>query len=400
MRGARMAARLVETPARDVEGERAHRTGRRGRGVAAAALGVGAVMAVGLVRMDGDPASPPSAPVGASAPIERRTLAERESVSGTLGYRDERTVVHRSDASGGQGGAGSTSGGSAATLTRIARPGSVVRRGETLFEVDGRPVKLLYGSRPAHRTMRQGISGRDVRRLEENLAALGFGAGVVVDGRFTAATTAAVKRWQRADGVAATGRVPLGSVVFLPGARRAGAAKASLGAPLSDGAEVLATSSTRRVVKVELDVAKQSLVRRGDGVVVTLPDGRAVRGRIAQVGSVARPKEDGDAGASGEDASRELVIDVSVTLRSSRAAARLDAAPVGVDIARETRRSVLAVPVSALLARRGGGYALEVAGGRGRRLVAVETGLFADGYVEVSGRGVREGLRVVVADAG
>jgi hypothetical protein len=42
-----------------------------------------------------------------------------------------------------------------------------------------------------------------------------------------------------------------------------------------------------------------------------------------------------------------------------------------------------------------GRYAVEVLDGR-RRLAPVELGAFADGYVEVSGKGIREGARVVV----
>jgi len=52
------------------------------------------------------------------------------------------------------------------------------------------------------------------------------------------------------------------------------------------------------------------------------------------------------------------------------------------------------VPVNALLARRGGGYGVELAGGR--RIAPVQAGMFADGYVEVSGGSIREGTRVVV----
>jgi multidrug efflux system membrane fusion protein len=55
------------------------------------------------------------------------------------------------------------------------------------------------------------------------------------------------------------------------------------------------------------------------------------------------------------------------------------------------------VPVNALVARRGGGYGVELAAGR--RIVPVRTGLFAGGYVEVSGSGIRAGTRVVVPDA-
>ena len=56
--------------------------------------------------------------------------------------------------------------------------------------------------------------------------------------------------------------------------------------------------------------------------------------------------------------------------------------------------NVLAVPVNALVARRGGGYGVELA--TGHRIVPVHAGMFADGYVEVSGAAIREGTRVVV----
>jgi len=54
---------------------------------------------------------------------------------------------------------------------------------------------------------------------------------------------------------------------------------------------------------------------------------------------------------------------------------------------------VLAVPVEALLARRGGGFAVELVGGR---LMDVEPGLYAGGYVEVESD-LREGQTVVTA---
>jgi hypothetical protein len=51
------------------------------------------------------------------------------------------------------------------------------------------------------------------------------------------------------------------------------------------------------------------------------------------------------------------------------------------------------VPVTALLATAGGGYAVESAAAP-HRLIPVTTGLFAAGYVEISGRGIHPGLQV------
>jgi multidrug efflux pump subunit AcrA (membrane-fusion protein) len=71
---------------------------------------------------------------------------------------------------------------------------------------------------------------------------------------------------------------------------------------------------------------------------------------------------------------------------------------VGITTASVT--NVLVVPVTALLARSGGGYAVEVVGaGRTNHLVPVSLGLFddAEGLVAVTGPGVAAGQSVVVS---
>jgi hypothetical protein len=377
--------------------------------VAALALGAAAAGWLGFSSLaGGDQAEKPRASrPGSTATAARQTLVARELVEGTLGYADSRTLVNRLDSSGDSsgrdggdaGGAPGSGGGSSSTLTRTARPGSVVRRGGALYWVNGEPVLLMYGSTPAYRPLKEGVAeGPDVEQLEANLAALGFDPGTV-DEEFTSTTASAVRDWQESAGLDETGRVELGRVVFLPGARRIGARRTAVGQELVDSGEVLETTSTRRVVKVELDVAKQSLARRGDGVRVTLPGGSTVRGRITRVGHVAHLKSGSDGGgAGGGDGSGDdqLVVDVSVVLRSVRGIRRFDQAPVSVAIASEKRSGALVVPVEALLARRGGGYAVELAGSG--RLVPVRTGLFADGLVEVSGGGIRAGTRVAVPE--
>jgi hypothetical protein len=154
---------------------------------------------------------------------------------------------------------------------------------------------------------------------------------------------------------------------------------------------VLDTSSNKRVVTVELDASLQAMAHKGDRVEVTMPDGSLGRGRITGVGRVARELESSSADPSAEP---QMVIDVTIELRSNRGAGRLDEAPVSVGLAQEARREVLAVPVNALVARRGGGYGVELTGSR--RIVPVQAGMFADGFVEVSGGSIREGTRVVV----
>jgi hypothetical protein len=72
---------------------------------------------------------------------------------------------------------------------------------------------------------------------------------------------------------------------------------------------------------------------------------------------------------------------------------------VDVELTGRQAVDVLAVPVTALVALSEGGYAVEVPQDDGTtRLVPVEAGMYADGYVEVSGAGISEGTEVVVAE--
>jgi peptidoglycan hydrolase-like protein with peptidoglycan-binding domain len=295
--------------------------------------------------------------------VERTDLVDRESVAGTLGFAEQ----------------GALTVGVAGTLTRMRPEGTVVRRGGWLAEVDGeRTGWLLYGRRPAWRDFRPGMTdGADVRQLETNLASLGYAPGTV-DGDWTSATTAAVKRFQDARGLVEDGALSRGELVFRRGAVRVGEHKAAIGRP--SGGELAVIASTQRAVTVDLDADRQDLARVGGAVTVELPSGRVVRGRVTEVASVAK--------SAGRD--RPPTVAVKVALRVH--GGRLDQAPVDVGFERERARRALTVPVTALLAQEGRGYAVEVPG---RGLVPVEPALFADGRVAVEGD-LQPGDRVVV----
>jgi peptidoglycan hydrolase-like protein with peptidoglycan-binding domain len=335
---------------------------------AAALLAAGTVVATSARDRDGGNRASAAAPsTGPTVAVQRRTLVDRRRVDGTLGYSGRRSVATRLPG----------------TITSLPHAGAVVQPGHALFTVDRDPIVLMDGALPAFRALHQGLEGRDVAQLEGGLAALGYDPGIV-DGRFTATTASAVKAWQRDRGLHVTGAVELGRVVFLPGARRVTTVDAELGA--AAGGPVLSTTSTRRVVTAKLDAADQTLAQRGGHVRIELPDARIVSGTVASVGTVASA-----AGGGGSGGDSTAKVTVTISLRTRGAAGRLDQAPVSVQFARTTRRHVLAVPVQALVARAGGGYALQRADGR---LVAVTPGLFADGYVEISGRAVGAGDRV------
>jgi peptidoglycan hydrolase-like protein with peptidoglycan-binding domain len=375
-----------------------------------------AVARGGLLGRSAAATPTPEVPTG-TAMVARTEVVERQQVAGTLGYGDSVTVVGQSQGGGGSSGAGaggSGAGGGGQTqggiVTRVAAVGAVVGRGQALYEVDGHPVPLWYGTRPAWRAFQLGMTdGPDVRQLEANLVALGFDPdrAITVDRHYSWATAAAVKRWQQASGRARTGTVPLGQVMFLPGPIRLATVTATVGAPVPAGTAILTASSTRPLVTVALDPAMQQLVRRGDRVEVTLPDGKTTRGTVWTVSRVATQpstgsgqngsQEPGQSGNGSGNGSGQATVQVTIRLATPRAAKGLDQAPVQVAITTQVHNGVLAVPISALLAQPGGGYAVQLVGSD-RRRVAVRIGLFDEtaGLVEVAGAGLAEGATVEV----
>jgi peptidoglycan hydrolase-like protein with peptidoglycan-binding domain len=355
------------------------RTVRWAAGVLAlAVLGAAGWWTAGHPGLDtSTPAATPAAPT-ATATVQRQNLSGQTKVDGTLGYAGSASV--QSPLAG--------------RITWLPTAGAVIGRGGTLLSVDNQPVQLFYGPKPAWRDLSVGVDdGPDIRQLERNLAALGYDPDhqMTVDNHFTAATAAAVKRWQKARGLDQTGTFTTTMpAVFLPWAVRVNTLSGSVGGRAAPGGPIYTVTSNRHQVTVDLDVSQQSYVKTGDRVDITLPNGRHVKGRISEVGRVAE--------TSGDPPNQTTTIPVTVKLDNPRAGGRLDQAPVEVYVTTQTRRGVLAVPVTALLALKEGGYAVETVDAAGQhQLVAVRLGVFSNGMVEVSGGGLRAGTKVVTA---
>ncbi|MGZ4344574.1 MAG: peptidoglycan-binding domain-containing protein [Solirubrobacteraceae bacterium] len=435
--------------------------------------------------------------------VKRRDLVQTDTESGTLSYASPHTVYNR------------VSG----TLTWLPGVGRVIKPGQALFKVDGKPVILMSASTPAYRDLTPSdSSGQDIEELNRNLVALGFNPdGIVVDDEWQAATTAGVQAFQASLGETETGSLPLGQVVFLPGDQLVSTVDARLGSTggssgqgnppsstnatdpsvaarpefvslekptlpkhatshtpgtaenrhkpggknsrktlkaliallhaeiaelkaakgssprspstggnhssnsghpqsansgnssstgantSSDGgggsaSPILETTSTRQIVTVDLDPSKQSEAKVGARVTVEMPAGTTVDGRVSAVSSVAQSSSDSGNGngSNGNDNSNSSnsssTIPVTISLRR-HAAGGLDQAAVSVNFAQARANQVLSVPVTALLATAGGGYAVQAAAAP-HQLISVTTGLFAAGYVQISGRGIYPGLQV------
>jgi hypothetical protein len=341
-----------------------------------------------------------------TAEVEKRTLSATVSQGGILTYRGQPDGSPYSVINQAQG-----------TYTELPGLGRVISQGHVLYRVNDRPVVLLRGSTPAYRTLSAGISGPDVAELNADLVALGYATRAQLhpsSAFFGAATTTAVEKLQGALGLTRNGSLALGQVVFEPTALRVTSVSAQLGGRSQPGEVVMQATSTARQVQIALPASQQTEVAVGNKVTITLPDNRTTPGVVSSVASVATcPSSSGggpgsssattgtDACSSsgGPGASATPTVAADVTFSDPGAMGKWDQAPVQVGITTASVPDALTVPVAALLAQSGGGYAVEVVGaGQSNHLVTVSLGLFddADGLVQVSGSGLAAGEKVVV----
>ncbi|WP_153040162.1 HlyD family efflux transporter periplasmic adaptor subunit [Actinoplanes sp. TFC3] len=322
-----------------------------------------------------------------SAVIVRTDLSVTTSLTGALGYGQAQPVKGARDG----------------IITWLPRSGTPIARGEQLYRVDDQPVPLFYGSLPLYRELaRPGTVGRDVRVLAANLQALGYSIGrqpaagsrvpmttpspapspvpspaasptpqpVTTwtevhkgDGVLTRSLIAALRRWQRDLRLPVTGRIGIGDVVVLAAAVRVDSLTAQRGDAAA--APLLTVTPTAKVITAKAGTAVAAAIEQGDPVTVVLPGDTSVPGKVTAIATTV--EEEGSSGTPQRA--------ITVTVTGNRGLSGLDAAAVQVDLAGETHRDVLAVPVGALVALSEGGYAVQLA--EGNRLVAVETGMFA-----------------------
>jgi multidrug efflux pump subunit AcrA (membrane-fusion protein) len=326
----------------------------------------------------------PQEPAANTALVEKGTLSARVSIYGTLTYRarpdgSPYTVINQ-----GRG-----------TYTELPVDGDKIACGDVLYRVDDKPVLLMCGSVPAYRDLLAGDVGNDVRQLNANLHDLGYDAGVAIDPNnngFTWRTQQALEKLQHDKGFDVTGQLHINDAVFLPESVRIANVTGELGGSAQPGAPVLHATSDTPEVQVALDPSYQGEVVTGDLAQITLPGNKSVTGKVDRLGRVAQVPSGQNNNAG------QATIPAFVSLDDPGKAGGLDLAPVRVEITTGGVENALSVPLTAIVGRSGGGFAVEVVRNGGRRdLVAVELGLFddADGRVQVEGA-LHEGDRVVV----
>jgi len=116
----------------------------------------------------------------------------------------------------------------AGLITTLPLRNTQLREGGVILTASGRPVFVLQGKIPAYRDLVPGMSGDDVRQLEQGLNRLRFDPGPV-DGTYDERTSAAVTQWYTSAGFEPFGPTPdqLAAAAAAAAARRAvGAARA------------------------------------------------------------------------------------------------------------------------------------------------------------------------------
>jgi putative peptidoglycan binding protein len=352
-----------------------------------AAVVLAAAATGGVVAMSGAEHATPAAqrPPASTATVERGKLSDMVSEYGILTYRARSdgspyTVINRVRG----------------TYTKLPSAGDKVDCGAVLYRVDDKPVLLLCGSTPAYRSLSKGDSGPDVAQFNANLVHLGYATRAQLDPSshdFSSDTAAALEKLQSKLGLHQTGSLDLGEAVFLPESVRIADVTGELGGSARPGAHVVTATSDTPEVQVNLDPAQQGEVKKGDRAQIALPGNRSVMGRVDRLGRVAQVPAGQDNNAGG------ATIPAYISLDDPAKGRGLDRAPVRVEITTKGVESALSVPVTAIVGRSGGGFAVEVVRADGRReLVVVKLGLFdtAGGRVQVVQGDLRQGEQVVV----
>lgn len=350
-------------------------------GLALAGVATTVVVVTVSSRGDGAAAGSKAPAIGTGvATVTRTNVSERRTLNGVLGHSGEYSLF-------------ASAGG---TLTKVPAVGTVVRRGETAYEVDGKPVSLMYGTRPVWRKLELGMTnGSDVTQLETNLKALGYGGYLTVDRHFSLATYQAVEHWQEDSHLSVNGEIALGRLVYVPGPVRISAQDQKAGTRVQAGGQVLHGTSVEQAVTAQLSPTDLPDVHLGDSVVITLPDDTTKPGKISEIGTTAvTPAQTGQDPAAASTAS---TAPVTITLQGT-VKGLLENSQVQVSITSRQHKNVLAVPTTALRAVPGGTYEVVVRSAAGAKHVPVTTGLFdeATGLAELSGEGLAEGQQVEV----
>lgn len=183
--------------------------------------------------------------------------------------------------------------------------------------------------------------------------------------------------------------LPASEVVYLTTTpRRVDSVDVRRGSMVS-GSPIMTVSGATLQIVGNLDKADADLIAEGTEVVITLPDGSEAPGTVQSVGPMREREQDepgfgGGGGGSADPNRREVVVVPGELTEDQRWMLQGSNVRIKIPVS-STEGEVMAVPIAALSAGPGGESRVEVLdeGARETRLVTVETGLAASGFVEI-----------------
>jgi hypothetical protein len=133
-------------------------------------------------------AAPPT-PSPILVPVEERVLSSNIVTRGTARFGLPQAITIAPSALKAKAG----------LIATLPLPNTQFEEGDVMLTASGRPLFVLQGETPAYRDLVPGISGNDVRQLEQGLERLGFAPGPI-DGTYDQRTSAAVAAWYESKG--------------------------------------------------------------------------------------------------------------------------------------------------------------------------------------------------------
>lgn len=402
-----------DTSARSHPGRRRQKGGLGRRRRALIALLAGSVVLTGagvtaavFIKSPAQAAAdtgPPSASV-LTAAVQKKVLSETVITRGKVAASQRIAVSGE--------GAGEKDAGRSVVTKVAVKEGQSLRMGQLLLEISGRPVFVLKGAIPAYRDLRSGSTGDDVAQLQQALADIGYATGSDRAGTFGAGTEAAVNGFYRAHEFApvteqaapvpaptevkdagtadaegdtgdsqaiATGvTVPLSEIAYV---RTEPAYAEDVSAQVGDEAkkDLVSISAGALIVNGTVGPEVKGLVKSGQKVsIASEVTGARATGTVESIAAKPTKPTDGNDPVSGDTYALKV-----------KPSGRLPAGLAGEDVrltitAASSQEAVLAVPTSAVSAGEDGQATVTVRRGGREQRVPVDTGMVADGYVQVT----------------
>lgn len=298
-----------------------------------------------------------SDPIRVTASAETRTLERTVTTRGVFGFGAGRQIT-----AGGQG-----------RVTGVSvSVGSIVKAGDVVLEVEGRPMVAMEGARPLWRDLAQGDRGPDVEILQMVLAEQGYLA-FDPDGRFGGATRTGLRAWQEDHGFTeADGEFRIDDWLVDSWPGRIGQIMVATGGFLQPGSPLFSVTGEDPSVSVELIPSDRLRVSPGDSARVEVPaTGRMVDGTVDSVEVSPVTLDDESVVYPGT-----IVIDEDLEAP--------EGTQVRVTIIVDRAVDVVAVPLASLVSDADGSAAVRVVRADGIvETVPVELGLSEGAWVEI-----------------